>query len=188
MQPVRKLLLLLPLLLLGASRSHAQTYNQSTFCNGSFQFSSTCTASFNVTAGSAYIVYFFSRAGTTHDTLSVSDNNGDTFVKVQDHGFTGFTQTIDLFYACNVSATPNVRPTYTATTNNNGSIWAAYFDEITGIKASCYDQSGFNYGSTGTHTVPWNGPTYTPNWSSTFFNFDNDRCVRGPFGAITVGF
>jgi hypothetical protein len=174
MRPVKRLALFLFFLLAGASRSNAQAIVQTTLCNQAFASTATCTPSSNVTAGNAYIVYWYTRNGTTSDTQTISDNNSDTFVRIQTIGGTNMVSTesvtISLFYACNISATPNAKPTYT-TVNSSGSsvIYSALILEISNIKASCYDQSAQNRGSTGSHTVSWSGPTITPDWNKTFF-------------------
>jgi hypothetical protein len=180
MQPVKRLALFL-LLLAGASRSNAQAWVQSALCNASFSGSATCQQASNATGGNAYIAFFYSRAGTSSDTMTISDNNSDTWVQPQVQGdinmVGGQSVTMGVAYACNILTTPNAKPTFTVTNNHGGSaIWAYIIQEIDTMKTSCYDQSAQNVVISGSTVTPWSGPTITPTWTKTIhmaFTFTN---------------
>jgi hypothetical protein len=204
MQPMKKLLLLLPLLLLGASRSHAQTKVQtSTLCSASFSGSTTCSiTTSNVTAGNAFVGLIYGRGGSNPSTFGMSDNNSDTFSSPTGYvegnaGSSGQHTRVAWFVACNIAATPNAKPTFTATNSDGANqIWAAQIVEFSGVKtSSCLDQHSTNNNITsGGVSTPFGAPSITPSLqNSVVFSYSSANATTGlkivsPFASLNINF
>jgi hypothetical protein len=204
MQPVRRLLLFLGLfLILLPGGVRAQTAVQS--ANGAIFYghTSTFTMTSNVTAGHAYVVQMIydNFVGVNLPlTWTLTDNNSETLlqaVKLDDLSgviASGATRSIAFAYLCNITASPNSKPTFTWTlstsTQNSGQISVFEYSNV--ATSACLDQTNSSTGTTGSNSVPWNGATITPTWTAsmvwaTTFNDIGSSPTPSGSGWATVG-